>query len=498
MATRKKHIDLRGTTRRDFIKYTTALGAFFGLERWRVFEQLGDIGGPALADSAACAITNRSVHVMGGSAGFAWFQLLWPQTYVADPKTFKASFAFHDSPNARYYPQGGAYGTDGPLMYATQTPWKNLPGPRQMSCFMAGNNEFGGTHNDAPGLVGGNVFAVDGNNNSMYSACAALQLANPTLVPVIIIDVPNGGGVGAGKQPYTPAVNGSPTAVRVTSGSQIVGLFDSAASAAMGPLSSPQSASLFEAYYKAFVGLQATANRPTYARGYATAKDASRIIGINLSSQLKPTNDDYVRYGVNPLKTASKLTDFATTLIITAKAFKLGLTSCVMMPAFNDDFHAGFEKPGEPLATITVIGATLDAFLADLKVPDPQCAGSTIADNLVMTFHSDTPKTPLIRADWPDATPGKCNWIYALGAGWLKTGWYGGVYLESGSAAVSTFDPATGAEVKKGNAGTNTTTAAAMPTAGAILYAVAKGDIRRVNDFYKGTSFYGIVRPKIM
>ena len=489
MASRKKITEFHGSSRRDFIKYTAALGAWFGLERWRVLEAVGDIGGPALADAAACSITNRSVHVFGGSAGFCWFTLLWPQIYAAQNKAKNNKLAF-------YEPQAGMFpGTDRPLAYGSVTPWKNLAPDHQVSAFMAGDNEFGGTHNDAPN----NQLFVDGNKSSLFSACATLQLANPTLVPVIVVDVPNGlNKVTLGQLPYAPAVQGAPAPVRVQSGLAMANLFDSAASAAMGPLSTPANASYFEAYYKAFLGLQATANRPTYARGYSVGKAASRIIGINLSSQLKPINDDYMRYGIDK-GTPSKLREFGETLMVTAKAFKLGLTSCVMMPAFNDDYHKAFIDPGEPMKTIKVISTILDGFLGDLRVPDPSCAGTRISDNLVMTFHSDTPKNPIdATPDWIDATPGKCNWIYALGAGWLRTGWYGGVTIENGASVVTTFDPANGKDIRNApGAASNTTTAAAIPTAGAIAYAVAKGDMRRVGDVYKGGDFSGIVIPKI-
>ena len=171
----------------------------------------------------------------------------------------------------------------------------------------------------------------------------------------------------------------------------------------------------------------------------------------------------------------------------------------MILVAFNDDYHKAFTDPGEPMKTTKIIGTILDGFMNDLKVPDPSCAGTRIADNLVMTFHSDTPKNPINASpDWVDDTPGRCNWLYALGGGWLKTGWFGGVGIENGAAVVTTFDAATGKDVRNApNAAQNTTTAAALPTAGAIAYAVAKGDMRRVGDVYKGPDFSGIVVPKI-
>ena len=69
--------------RRRLIQLGVATGAALGLPQWKVFEALGATGGNALADDAACAVTNRSVHIVAGTGGFAWFQLLWPQVDVA-------------------------------------------------------------------------------------------------------------------------------------------------------------------------------------------------------------------------------------------------------------------------------------------------------------------------------------------------------------------------------------------------------------------------------
>ena len=35
-------------------------------------------------------------------------------------------------------------------------------------------------------------------------------------------------------------------------------------------------------------------------------------------------------------------------------------------------------------------------------------------------------------------------------------------------------------------------------TGGALLYAIAKGDMRRVQDFYRGAAIDGVVKPKNM
>jgi len=138
-----------------------------------------------------------------------------------------------------------------------------------------------------------------------------------------------------------------------------------------------------------------------------------------------------------------------------------------------------------------MLGKVLDAFMADcVAAPDPSCTSSTLADNLVMTIHGDTPKNPLIPSGWPDNTPGNSNWMYVYGNGYLKTGWFGSIDT---AANVVGWDPATGAAVP-GQASSVTAAAASA----AAAYAVAKGDIQRVQDFYKGGPISGVINASQM
>jgi hypothetical protein len=131
------------------------------------------------------------------------------------------------------------------------------------------------------------------------------------------------------------------------------------------------------------------------------------------------------------------------------------------------------------------LGQTLQAFLDDLMlVEDPTCSGARLGENTVISVHGDTPKNPLDRSGWPDGTPGNSNWTYVLGAGHLKTGWFGGVRR---SGDVVGFDPTTGEDRDVASATT------ANAAAAAITYAVARGDMRRVSDFYRGTSIRGLI-----
>jgi hypothetical protein len=450
-------------TRRDLIKYSMFLGAALGLPRWKVFEVLEASGGKALAAEAACATTNRSVHIIAGDGGFSWFQLLWPHNDVA--AAGNPGFAFH-APGE----QTVVSGTDRTLTLGPEAPWKTLVPNRQVSAFMAGNNE---THTQQP-----TSSSAVATGTTLFAACSALQSANPTLVPVIAVD----------NAPFGTAT-GAPRAARVGDADAIVDLFNSVASRAGGALANTSDAALFESSYKGFLAMHAAAGRPTTAKPFATGKVAANLLGKNLADQLRPTDADLVRYGITGT-TASKITQIAKTLITTAKAFSMGLTSCVVLPAMRDDPHGAFNDMGNLRMTTSGLGMALDAFMNDLlAMDDPTCGGTKIGENTVISIHGDTPKDPLDRGGWPDGTPGNSNWMYVLGAGYLRTGWFGGIMRDG---TVKGFNPTTGAET---NDGSGTT---AMPASAAVLFATARGDMRRVQDFYRGVDITGIVRPQDM
>ncbi|HJZ86370.1 MAG TPA: hypothetical protein VKN99_14415 [Polyangia bacterium] len=459
----RKTVELRGASRRDFIRWGIYVGGLLGVRPWRIFEVLEDTGGKALAAQAACLSTNRSVHIVAGNGGQAWFNLLWPHVDVAQSGNDR--FAFHA------FGEGGLLaGTDKPLYLGPQAPWRSYGISKAVTAFMAGTNE---AHTQRP--ISSSTI---GTGVGLFAACAALQSSAPTLVPVI----------GISNLPYGNAP-GAPSVATVPSADGMVGLFDSAASRMGGVLSAGGDAALFEAYYKAYLSLSAVATRPTMTKSYNTAKTASNLLGRNLSSQLQPSSDDLARYGVS-LSSQTKLLELAKALITTAKAFKLGLCNCVLIPALQDDPHPAFADPPGLVDTVTTIGKSLDGFMADLMaVDDPTCAGRKIGDNVIISIHGDTPKDPLIRAAWPDGTPNDTNWIWVLGNGYLKTGWFGGVGVDG---STRTFDPDTGAESPGGSAGT------AMAASAAVAYAVCKGDIRRVNDFYRGSTLKGITVPQQM
>ncbi len=445
--------------RRRLIQLAVATGASLGLPRWKVFEVLGATGGKALADDAACAATNRSVHIVAGTGGFAWFQLLWPHNDVAAARS--STFAFHAIGEERM-----AEGTHRPLTLGPEAPWQGMPGQRQVTCLMAGTNE---THTNRP-----SSSSTVAMNTGLFATCAAIQTASPTLVPVIAVDDSGYGGA-----------QGAPRLAQVGSAADLVSLFDSAASRAGGLLSTPANAELFSNAYSAFLSLHAAAGRPTVRGGFAAGTNAARLLGRNLADRLQPTADDLARYGIDG-GSRSQNRELAKTLIVTAKAFSMGLTSSVIVPAFRDDPHGAFNDMGNLRSTVGALGRTLDAFVEDLtNVDDPTCGGATVADHTVISIHGDTPKDPLMRSNWPDGTPGNSNWLFVLSAGLLKTGWFGGI---DRNGTASGWNPTTG-EVSSGMSSGST----AAPAAAAVAYCVARGDMRRVNDFYRGADIRGIV-----
>jgi hypothetical protein len=449
--------NLHGPSRRHFLKWAGAAGALLAVDRARLLNYISDTAGVAMADEASCASTNRSVHLVAGDGGFAWFQLLWPHIEIAQANN--DNFAYH-APG-----QGAmASDTDKPLFEGPQAPWKSFDRTKRITAFMAGNNQ---THTATPGSA-----ATLGNNQSLLAVAASIQRATPSLLPVIGINPLNFG-----------TAPGAPAVTTVADADGMVQLFNSAASRQI--LELPEDAALFEAYYKAFLGLNAASARPTQLRGLRIGRQAANFLGRNLAAQLSPTAADLSRYGITN-GTPNRLSQIGRALMIAVKAFRLGLTQSIIMPAMRDDPHGAFGDMNNLNSTVTTLGNMLNAFMADLAAtPDPACTARNLSESVILTVHGDTPKTPLVRGGWPDGTPNNSNWIYVMGNGYLKTGWHGGVRA---NGSTDGFDPTTGNSVP--NQQSNVTSA---PAGAAVAFAIAKGDMRRVEDFYNGPKIDGIV-----
>lgn len=466
--------DLKGSDRRNFLRLMGVAGAAFALERSKLLNFIADEGGSALADGAACSTVNRSVHIHAGNGCFGWYQLLWP--HVAIAQADNPSFAYHAGSASTLF-----YTGDKPFAYAPEAPWVAAGAPtRPVTAFMSGENE---THTLTP--TKSNKVA---SNATLCGTVAAIQRDQPVLLPVIGV-----GPVALGDAPGAPAVATVPT------GLAMVDLFNSAASQATLLLKENQG--LYETYYKAVLGLREAAGRPTWSHQLEITKKAANLLSRNLKAQLEPTQADLDAYGIGTLNPGisnaaakEKLTNLGRTLITTARAFKLGLTNSVMIATTDigtgdDQFtdpHKAFLNMTQLQAIVATFGQMFNAFYNDLSAsPDPTCQSQTLDKSVIFTVHGDTPKTPRQTDAWPDGTEQNSNWLYVMGGGYVKNGWYGGIDADG---SVRGFDPTTGMDVA-GQASNVTTNAACA----SVAYAVAKGNMSRVTEIYKGPSIEGIV-----
>ncbi len=479
MATRRRYIDLPNHARRDFIKWSVGIGAALGLQPWKVFEVQESILGPAHAGTASSLTALRSVHIVAGNGGLAWFTQLFPfyevcaDTTNADVSFYKPGTFTEQAVDPKKGDQPLRLGPDAPAALAKYN--------KKMSIYTAGKNE---THTNAPlsaSSVAGNV--------ALFAASSAIQTAQPTLVPAIAV----------GTLPFG-AAPGAPALASVPNAQSVAGLFKSVAASAGNALEQQKNAALFEAYFKANMALQKAALRPTQSQTLLTANAAAHLLGKQLD--LSPTVADLVRYGVDDaslgaagaMNNKGKLVNIATTLIQAHKAFVQNLTSMIMLPAMNDDPHGAFNDMATLGGTVKTLGAILNAFLEDANTTvDPLDPARKIGDNLVITITGDTCKNPNDRQGWGDGTPDSANLLIAYdGSGRLSGGSFGGVKADGSTTG---FTAATGAVIPKATAADHLT--AAPPSCAAVLNAIARGDTRRVGDFYRGDAYTGLLNPQL-
>ena len=438
----------REVTRRALLRWSLAAGAALGVSRSRILDVLEHTGGPAVAQAAAATPRKRSVHLRGVNGGLSWFQLLWPHNDIAVARDTSDQVPFHLPGDHR-----AVTGTGGTLTLCGDSPFAALPPERQITAFMAGSNE---THTSKPRSI---ARALSGD--SVFAIAAVLQSANPAVVPVIAVDDSEYG-----------TAPGAPAAAVVPTGADIVGLFNSAASRAGGLLATTGHADLYRARYATLAQLNRAAERSTTRQAYATARSAARFLGTNLAAQLAIQPADEARYGIDATM-RREIADIGRTLIVTAKAFQMGLTSSVILPGLRDDPHQAFTDPAALRASTTGLKQVLDGFMADLASRTDSVTGGKLSDDIVITIDGDTPKTPLDRNNWLDDTPANSNWMYVYGGGLLRTGWFGGI---TRTGATTGFDPATGRP--KAYDGDLQAKAACA----AVAYAIARGDRRAVQD----------------
>lgn len=449
-------------TRRALIKWSVATGAALGVSRSKIFEILERTAGKGVAFAAAAQPINRTVNVACGNGSHAWNTLFWPLPDIAAAATPNNAFSWH-KPGQQTVVQG----TDRPLTIGPDTPFAKLPANKQMTAFLAGGNDTHASQANLNSTIGG---------NAVLAACAALQAALPAVIPTVVV----GRNLTIGTAP------GAGAAATVTDAAGFTALFNSAASRAGGLLANSGDAALYNAHYKAFIQLNRAANRPTTTIGYNTAAGAAQFLGTNLSSQLSVTQADLDRYGITT-STNTTIANMGKTLIVTAKAFKLGLTNGIVMPSTNDDPHGGFDGGG-----VNVIPpqfkAIFDGFMTDLQTLTDDNTQKPLADNTVITFTGDTFKNPLNKAGWGDGTPQNTNIVYVYGAGHLKTGWFGNI-----SAAGAVQGVGVDGKLTTYN-GANT----AKYALASVLYAVAQGDDRAIQGLAAGVQVAGIFGNKII
>ncbi|HEU4612099.1 MAG TPA: hypothetical protein VFS15_08480 [Kofleriaceae bacterium] len=422
------------------------------MSRSKIFEILERTAGRDVAMAAAANPTTRSVHVIAGNGGAAWFQLLWPHNDIAAANN--TNFAWHRPGESML-----VSGTDKPLTVGPDTPFRDLPAQKQMTVFQCGNNE---THTQNPQ----SVLSLNGNN--IISVASALQAASPSVIPMVTI-----GGADAGTAP------GAARPANVGNADGIVNLFNSAASRAGGLLSNASDATLYKAHYDAFAQLNRAAERSTQRSSYQTASSAAEFLGRNLASQLQITQADLDRYGIDGT-TRGNVRDIGRAFIVAVKAFKMGLTNAVALPAMRDDPHGAFAD-GSAMSVPPMLKKVFDGFMNDLKNTVDDNTGQVLADDTVITICGDTTKSPTQRGGWPDGTPNNSNVLWVYGAGHLMSGWFGGTTRQGQAQG---FDE-TGATAAYNGGNT------AKMALASVAYAVAKRDDRAITAFANGIKIAG-------
>lgn len=450
-------------SRRALMQWTLAAGAALGVSKGKIVEILERTGGKDLAFAVSESLATRSVHICAGNGGASWFTLLWPQTDIADA----------NDPNLSYHKPGmttNVAGTDRPLRVGPDTPWATLPAAQQMTGFVCGQSN---AHTNDPQTTLTNL-----NNNNIFAVATAMQSSVPSVVPVIVIN-----GLNLGTAPGAAA----PTAVGNATG--IVNLFNSAASRAGGLLSMPKNATAYAVQYAAFAQLNRAAGRSTQKGSYGTAIGAAGLLGTNLAAQLQITAADTTRYGVSG-STPNNVKDIANALIVAVKAFKMGLTNSIVMPAMNDDPHGAFAD-GRVNTIPPMLKTIFDAFMTDLKATTDSVTNKVLADDITITISGDTPKDTVSHAggNWGDGTPQGSNFIWVYSSGHLKSGWFGGVKR---NGQVDGYDAA-------GNTATYNAANTAKMALASVAYSIAKRDDRLSGQFANGIAVSGIFgRAKLL
>ena len=316
--------------------------------------------GPPIAEVAA----QRTVHIVGGNGGLAWFTLIWPAPAVITG--FNPSFAYDDPAKAASVPGTGA---DHPLFVRkldTRVLWDGQGAHPFPSIFVAGVNQ---THTNGP-----QTTAVAGGTE-VIAAGAALQGALAAPVPALSFQ---------SALRYGPAP-GAPAMTVVTSVASAI-----AAVKAVATLSSADEQSL-------------TATDANLATWGITAATPAVLVSL---AQLLWFTANAFRLGLVATVLMPAFNDDPHGAF--AGGDTLVATRTEILAKILDGFYAELAAHPEPKGGHS--GNPL-----------------SLADNVVLVVSGDTFKNSFNRNGWSDGTPGNSNLLYVRSNGYLKPGWFGSI-----------------------------------------------------------------------
>jgi hypothetical protein len=326
----------------------------------------------------------RSVHVVAGNGGLAWFTLLWPMPAMISG--FSTTYAYDDPARAASVGSDPKHplfvrktGADAHALFAT-TSVHGMP-----TAFVAGNNE---THTSVPTSLSGT------GTTRLAGLAAAAQKSLGAQAPVVVVNTTFATVYRDVSVYYAPAAGGP----------------------------------------DALVGTD--------------ADDAAAVVAKKLTlgpidaDALKASAAEVASWGVGNAHTQA----FADALSFAAHAFAKNYVSQVVIATFFDDPHAAFDS-GNAGVQADDLARALDGFYATLAaIPEPACSHDgkvlSLADNVVLVVDGDTPKDTYVGAQWPDGTPANTRYYYVRSNGWLVPGWFGSIHPPG---FVAWFDPASGA-----------------------------------------------------
>ena len=470
-----KDIGLRGASRRDFMRGVFTASAALGLGPTRALDMLEKMGGSALAQAAVTRSLMTNV-VLGNGAMSRATQLIAVPSAIStfdETQTSLNAMAPGMPISSRFQdvklPSGRPY-------FARLIDGKPFSEKKPWTVYVSGQSQ---AHSNFPAFNGNTTTVTMGGNVNLFAAASQLQTALHALVPAI--------GVQTNGMPpnFNPSPAGAPPLSAVTDRNAMIGLFSSAASLLINRLGNANNQQLYSQYYTALMGLTKWAGHPTYSTSTTDAQTALGLVVKNLGSQLMVSPGQVATWAGGGVAADNKMLAMTETLIITANAFKLGLTPHVTFAAFLDDPHGAFA--GAPDALFDGMGRALQTFQSTLDaVPDPMRAGKFLGDRLVITMSGDTTKNPHSRVGWGDGTPGGSNLLYVQGAGYLPGGFHGDV---TKTARVN-WDVTTG-----DNAAATPTAACTSAAAAAALYAVSGGVADDVRPYYSQSLGNLVIKP---